>query len=103
MTTQTKELITMLIQRHATAIKAYGVLRLGIFGSFSRGQQKKDSDVDILVDFRPDLKTYDNFINLAFFLEEIFKRRVDLVTPDSLSPYIGPQVLDEVEYVALNG
>lgn len=74
--------------------KRFGVRRIGLFGSFARGEQKDTSDVDILVEF--DEPTFDNFMELAFFLEDLFGRRVELVTPDSLSPYIAPYVKKEV-------
>jgi predicted nucleotidyltransferase len=74
--------------------KRFGVRRIGLFGSFARGEQKETSDVDILVEFEE--PTFDNFMNLAFFLEDLFSRRVELVTPDSLSPYIAPYVEKEV-------
>ncbi|GAB4469791.1 MAG: hypothetical protein OHK0037_28210 [Elainellaceae cyanobacterium] len=57
--------------------------------------------MDILVAFDPDQKTFDNFIHLSFFLEDLFGRAVDLITVESLSPYIGPHILDEVEYLEL--
>lgn len=102
MPVQTKEFVMRLIREHESDIKTFGVRRLGVFGSFARNQQGKDSDVDILVEFESGRKTFDNFIHLAFFLEDIFKRRVELVTPDALSPYIGPYIMKEVEYVTLN-
>ena len=74
--------------------KRFSVKRIGVFGSFARGEQKDTSDVDILVEFEK--PTFDNFMNLAFFLEYLFQRKVDLVTPNSLSPYIGPYVKNEV-------
>lgn len=74
--------------------KRFYVKRIGVFGSFARGEQKETSDVDILVEFEK--PTFDNFMNLAFFLEDLFQRKVDLVTPNSLSPYIGPHVKNEV-------
>jgi hypothetical protein len=74
--------------------KRFCVKRIGVFGSFARGEQKDTSDVDILVEFEK--PTFDNFMNLAFFLEDLFQRKVDLVTPNSLSPYIGPYVKNEV-------
>jgi predicted nucleotidyltransferase len=74
--------------------KRFSVRRIGVFGSFARGEGKDTSDVDILVEFEN--PTFDNFMNLAFFLEDLFQRRVDLVTPNSLSPYIGPYVKQEV-------
>jgi predicted nucleotidyltransferase len=100
MSAQTKEFVLMLIRQHESDIKTFGVRRMGLFGSFVRDQQGKDSDIDILVEFEPGLKTFDNFIHLAFFLEDILKRRVELVTPDALSPYIGPHIMKEVEYVS---
>jgi predicted nucleotidyltransferase len=60
------------------------------------------SDIDILVAFKPEQKTFENFMNLSFFLEDIFGRSVDLVTVEALSPYIGPHILEEVEYVTID-
>ena len=78
-----------------------GVKRLGLFGSFVRGEQKNASDIDFIVEFETDKKTFDNFMTLSFFLEVLFQRRVELVTAESLSPYIGPYILKEAEYVSL--
>ena len=84
------------IERHEEQIRAFGVKRLGLFGSFVRGQQTESSDVDLLVEFDAGRKTFDSFMQLAFFLEDLLGRRVELVTPESLSPYIGPHILKEV-------
>jgi len=97
---QMKEEALALIEEHQDQIRALGVRRLGLFGSFVRGRQQAESDVDLLVEFEPDKKTFDNLIQLGFFLEDLLKRRVELVTPESLSPYIGPYILQEVEYVS---
>ena len=99
MPVQTKEHILALLRDQQARISALGVKRLGLFGSFVRGQQNMDSDVDVLVEFAPECKTFDNFMQLAFFLEALFDRRVELVTPESLSPFLGPHILHEVEYV----
>jgi predicted nucleotidyltransferase len=96
---QTKEKTLSLIEEHRDRIKALGVKKLGLFGSFVREQQDVKSDIDLLVEFEQGKKTFDNFIQLSFFLEDLFKRRVELVTPESLSPYIGPHIMNEVEYV----
>jgi uncharacterized protein len=96
---RTKEDLLGLILERREEIKAFGVSKLGIFGSFARGEQGVDSDVDVLVEFQPGRKTFDAFINLALFLEDLFGRPVELVTPESLSPYIGPHILRETEYV----
>lgn len=82
-------------------MRSVGVKRLGLFGSFARGEQTLRSDVDILVEFEKGQKTFDHFMQLVFLLEDILKRQVELVTVESLSPYIGPHILKEVEYVPL--
>jgi len=102
MEVQTKERALSLIQARQDHIRTFGVRRLGLFGSFARGQQDRDSDIDVLVEFEPGRKTFDNFIQLAFFLEELFERRVELVTTEALSPYLGPHIMREVEYVTFD-
>lgn len=101
MATTTKNEIFDIIRRSQSQIRALGVKRLGLFGSFVRGEQRIDSDVDLLVEFEEGQKTFDHFIQLSFLLEDLLGRRVELVTSDSLSPHIGPYILREVEYVSL--
>jgi hypothetical protein len=100
MPVQTKNELLELLRRHDETIREFGVKRLGIFGSFVRDAGEEESDVDLLVEFYPDEKTYDNFLNLSEFLEDILGRSVELVTTESLSPHIGPAILREVEYVS---
>ena len=102
MPVQTREEVLDLITRHSKAIVAYGVRRCGVFGSVARGESRDSSDVDIIVEFEPARKTFRSFMDLAFFLEDLLGRRVDLVTVESLSPYIGPHILQEVSYAPLN-
>ena len=78
-------------------LAALGVRSIGLFGSFARGEQTPSSDVDVLVEFEPAKHTFDNFMDVSFLLEDLFGRRVEIVTPESLSPYIGPHILREVE------
>lgn len=100
MPVRTKAQVLSLLHHHQQELQQFGVKRCGVFGSFVRDTAVHDqSDVDILVAFEPDQKTFDNFIHLSFFLEDLFGRTVDLITIESLSPYIGPRILDEVEYV----
>ena len=81
-------------------IKKFGVIKLGLFGSFLAGKQNDQSDIDILVEFQKDKNSFDNFINLCFLLDDLFQgRKVEVVTKNSLSPYIGPKILQQVEYV----
>ncbi|MFH1116095.1 MAG: nucleotidyltransferase family protein [Pseudomonadota bacterium] len=92
--------ILSLIREREEQIRSFGVKRLGLFGSFVRGQQTEGSDVDLLVEFETGRKTFDAFIQLAFLLEDLLGRRVELVTTESLSPHIGPHILKEVKYVS---
>jgi predicted nucleotidyltransferase len=98
---QTKEQIFALLQQHRAQLRGFGVKRCGLFGSFLRGQPGDTSDVDVLVEFEPGQKTFDNFMHLAFFLEETFGRKVDLLTPESLGQHTGPKILREVMYAAI--
>ena len=81
---------------------AAGVQRLGIFGSFARGEENEASDVDVLVTFRSGARTFDNLFLVGEVLEEAFRRPVDLVTEDSLSPYLAPHIREGVQYVDLD-
>lgn len=98
----TKKEIISSIKKSKARLVSLGVKSIGLFGSFVRGQADQDSDVDILVEFDSRKRTYDNFIDTCFLLEELFSRKVELITRDSLSPYIKPYILKEVEYVALS-
>ncbi len=101
MSIETKaELLAVLVD-HRQQLQQFGVKRLGVFGSFAREHQDHKSDVDVLVEFEPEGKTFDNFMRLAFYLEDLCGRKVDLLTPEALSPYLGPRILREVEYVSL--
>ena len=102
MAVQTKAQVLALLRGHQPELRRFGVKRCGIFGSFVRNEPRDQSDVDILVEFDPDQKTFDNFMHLAFFLEDLFGRKVDLITTESLSPYIGPHILREVEYASVS-
>ena len=84
-----------ILKNHEQEIKRrFAVRRIGLFGSFVRGEETKESDIDILVEFED--PTFRNFMNLAFYLEDIFSRRVDLLTPEGISHRIRPYVEKEV-------
>ena len=102
MTVQTKQQIFALLREHQLDLHRFGVQRYGLFGSFVRDTATDQSDVDVLVEFAPGQKSFDHFMQLAFFLEDVLGRKVDLVTTDSLSPYIGPHILREVEYAPVS-
>ncbi len=76
-------------------LKAHGIKKAGIFGSYAKGEQKKKSDVDILVEPRRGMGL--EFVGMALELEQVLDRKVDLVTYRSLHPYLKESILsDEV-------
>lgn len=80
-------------------LSKFGVTRIGLFGSVVKDQSNSESDVDILIDFSSDLETFENYMNTCNYLEEILKGyKLDIVTENGLSPFIGPYILREVEY-----
>ena len=74
----------------------FGVETIGIFGSVSRGEDTADSDVDVLISFQEGRVNFSSFVHLADYLEELFGRRVDLLTTDGISPYMRPYIEAEV-------
>ena len=97
----TKKQVVEQLEAAREQIQALGVRRLALFGSVVRGEARPDSDVDLLVQFNPERKTLHSFMTLCFLLEDLLQRRVELVTTESLSPYIGPHILREAEDVLL--
>ncbi len=87
------------IQEHMSELRSdYMVSRLGIFGSFARGEETESSDIDILVEFSESVDLF-HFIRLQNYLAELLGRRIDLVTPDALKPMIKDRIIGEVQYV----
>jgi uncharacterized protein len=97
----TKDVILGSLEGAGSKLQSFGICTIGLFGSFVREQGGPDSDIDILAGFDAEKKTYDNFIDACFFLEDLFGRKIELVTPDSLSPYMKPRIMKEVKYVPL--
>ncbi len=98
-TVRTRKDVSSILSSHRQEIESLGVKRIGLFGSFVKGKQKKESDVDLLVEFMRGKKNFKNFIHLAYLLEDLLHRKVELITPESLSPYLKPHILKEIEYV----
>lgn len=93
----TKEDIKRILKEHRDILAKYQVKSIALFGSYVRNEQKEDSDIDFLVEFKED--TYDNFINLIFSMEDLFHKEVTVVSEEGLSPYIKPYVLKEAEKI----
>ena len=94
----TKEDIKKILVRNKRILKKYKVNKIGIFGSFATGKTKKRSDVDLLVEFEDMIDLFD-FVHLNDEIQQILKSRVDLVTADTIKPYIKPKIMKEVEWV----
>ncbi|MFH1442116.1 MAG: nucleotidyltransferase family protein [Candidatus Omnitrophota bacterium] len=89
------------IHENNEEIRNYGVKNIGVFGSFVRAAQSRKSDIDILVEFNRGEKVFDNYMDLKFYLEKLFRRRVDLVIKEAIKPRIKHQILKEVIYARL--
>lgn len=95
-----KNTVVKKIEAVAPAIRAqFGVTKIGIFGSFARGEQTKSSDVDVLVDFAQGYATLHNFMGLSEYLETLFRRKVDLLIEPSISKYIRPYIEQDVIWI----
>ncbi|MDD5472614.1 MAG: nucleotidyltransferase family protein [Candidatus Methanoperedens sp.] len=88
------------IEENTATIKRYGVKRIGLFGSYIRKEQKPTSDIDILVEFEKGKVTFDNYMDLKFFLEDMFKCKVDLVMKEVIKPDLKPYIIGSVKYAA---
>ena len=93
-----QEIIKIIRNKKPEMESRYGVQRLGLFGSYVRGSQRKKSDIDILVTFNRDINLFD-FLDLRKYLESQLQAKVDLVMETALKPAIGKRILSEVEYV----
>ena len=94
-----KNTVFKILRENKDKISNCGIKKIGLFGSYVRGEQKKESDIDFLVEFYKGKKNYRNFIAISELMEKLFNKKIDIVTKESLSPYIGPYIKKEVEYV----
>ena len=91
------------IENHLAEIRGFGARRIGVFGSFARGEARDDSDVDVYVEFDDEKRTYDNFFALHELLESVLGRRVDLVADKALSETKARLILPTVRYASVHG
>lgn len=80
--------------RNRDALRAFGVRRLGLFGSHARGEAKDSSDLDFLVDL--ERRTFDDYMGLVLYLEDLFGCHVDLVITSAIKPMLRERILREV-------
>jgi predicted nucleotidyltransferase len=91
--------VIRILAGHRMQIRALGVKSLALFGSVARGDDRPDSDIDVLVEFHG-AATFDQYMDLKFLLEELLGRRVDLVSTRGLRPQLRSYVERDVLYVA---
>ncbi len=92
-----KELIKQSLVDNRETLRKYGVKRIGLFGSYVRGTATAGSDIDFIVEL--ERLTLRDYMGLALFLEDLFKKDVDLVTATSIKPRLKPYIEKEIEYV----
>ena len=97
--TSDRQQIFRQLEAHQETIRALGARRLGLFGSFARNEANESSDLDFLVEFEPGAKSFDNYMDLKMFLEDLFGRRVDLVLSNVIKPRLRDRILQETIYV----
>jgi predicted nucleotidyltransferase len=92
--------IKEILDKHKNELKEkYGVVKIGVFGSFARAEQRENSDIDILVEFERPIGL--KFVDLAYYLEEILCKKVEVVTLPALKqkPRLWESVKEDLIYV----
>lgn len=97
MSSELEKNIKIINQNFDSLKEDYGVKRIGVFGSFVNGRPRKDSDIDVLVEFFKPVDFFE-FLDLEDYLSKILKRKVDLATRNALKPVIKRKILNEVVY-----
>jgi predicted nucleotidyltransferase len=95
---KSREEVLRLIEQNQVALKKLGVRRLGLFGSYARDEATAESDLDFVVEFSD--KSFDAYMDLKSFLEDLFRSRVDLVTVSSIKPRLLPIIQQEAVYAS---
>lgn len=93
-----KDIIKQLKNLNQQLNKDFGVSKIGVFGSYARGKEEKNSDIDVLVEFDRPVNLFE-FSRLKSFLSEQLGIQVDLVTPGALKPLIKDEILRSVAYL----
>ncbi len=94
--TYKKNQILKRLQEEREFLRRSGVLRIGLFGSAARGEDREESDLDFLVEM--DRTTFDGYMDVKFRLEDLFQRKVDLVLAHRIKPRLRQRILAETVY-----
>lgn len=91
------EILEKLHELKPTLFNEFNVKEIGLFGSYSENKQNEDSDIDILVEFEKPIGW--KFFTLEKYLEDIFKRKVDLVTRKALKKQIKDRIINQTLFL----
>lgn len=98
---ENKQELVRIISSHGKEISTFGVKKIAVFGSFIKNNVTPNSDVDLIIEFDPNYKTLKNLYSLSQYLQNLFGRKVEIVTLQSLNPFTGKYIIQEAEYVAI--
>ena len=91
-------ILDFLNKKRAYFSKRYGVKDIGVFGSYVHNSQNSNSDIDILVEFNKEQKTFDNYMELKFFIQDKLSKEIDLCIKNSIRKEFKNRILNEVVY-----
>jgi predicted nucleotidyltransferase len=94
-----KDIMHILKGTKETLYGQYGVLDIAVFGSYVRNEHKGKSDIDIFVELKPRFRTFDNFMDLNFYLQKLTSKKVDLVIKNSIRRELKPTIFKEALHV----
>lgn len=94
----TQEIVTFLKEHKTEIQEKFGATRIGLAGSYARGDATEESDIDIVVELQS-VNKFRSFFYLLYYLQDAFGKRVDLVTESSLKPLVRKAVLKDIMYV----
>jgi uncharacterized protein len=94
-----KQAIIARLQENQAALKAQGVVHAAVFGSVARGEQRRDSDIDIMIELDPAARvTMFDYVDIKEFIESLFREPVDVVNRDGLKPHVRPRAAADAIY-----
>ncbi len=96
-----KSEILELLNTNKFNLSQFGLKKIGLFGSFARNEQTENSDIDLLIEFNEGNKNYKNFMRVSNFLEQIFNRKIEIVTEASLPNFVKEKIKQDIQYTAL--
>ena len=91
-----RERILESLDVHKSALRRLGVKRLGLFGSYAENRARPGSDLDFVVEFKK--KSFDAYMELKLLLEDVFRKKVDLVLTDAIKPRLRHNILAQARY-----